>query len=88
MRPHEQIRASRYPSPAAAAGLAGQKQRDAPGGGPVVRRVLTFHVRFHPVKASLFPLAVISVWCCLLRALYHYVAWGSVVWRGRSVKVR
>jgi len=44
--------------------------------------------RFHPVKALFFPLAVISVWCCLLRALYHYLAWGNIVWRGRAVKVR
>jgi len=44
--------------------------------------------RFHPVKALFFPLAVISVWCCLLRALYHYLARGSIVWRGRAVKVR
>ena len=44
--------------------------------------------RFHPAKALLFPLLVISLWCCLLRALYHYVARGSIVWRGRAVKVR
>ena len=44
--------------------------------------------RFHPVKALLFPLVVISFWCCLLRALYHHLAWGNIVWRGRAVKVR
>ena len=44
--------------------------------------------RFHPVKVLFFPLVVISDWCCLLRALYHYVASGSIVWRGRAVKVR
>jgi glycosyltransferase involved in cell wall biosynthesis len=44
--------------------------------------------RFHPLKALFFPLLVISFWCCLVRALYHYVAWGSIVWRGRAVKVR
>ncbi len=38
--------------------------------------------------ALFFPLLVISFWCCLVRALYHYVAWGSIVWRGRAVKVR
>jgi hypothetical protein len=35
--------------------------------------------RFHSLKALFLPLAVILVWCCLLRALYHYVAWGSMV---------
>ena len=44
--------------------------------------------RFHPLKALFFPLVVISLWRCLLRAFYHYVAWGSIVWRGRAVKVR
>ncbi len=44
--------------------------------------------RFHPVRTLLFPLAVISVWCCLARALYHYAARGTVLWRGRAVKVR
>jgi glycosyltransferase involved in cell wall biosynthesis len=44
--------------------------------------------RFHPLKALFFPLLVISFWCCLLGALYHYLAWGSIVWRGRAVKVR
>jgi glycosyltransferase involved in cell wall biosynthesis len=44
--------------------------------------------RFHPVKVLLFPLVVFSLWCCLLRALYHYVVRGSIVWRGRAVKVR
>jgi len=27
------------------------------------------------------------LWCCLLWALYHYMAWGSIVWRGRAVEV-
>jgi hypothetical protein len=38
-----------------------------------------------PVGAAHAPSAVISVWCCLLRALYHV---GSIVWRGRAMKVR
>jgi chlorobactene glucosyltransferase len=44
--------------------------------------------RFHPLKALFFPLLVISLWCCLLRALYHYAVRRSIVWRGRAVKVR
>ncbi len=44
--------------------------------------------RFHPLKALLFPLAVISFSCCLTRALYHDAVRGSVLWRGRAVKVR
>jgi len=44
--------------------------------------------RFHAVKALFFPLLVISLWCCLLRSLYHHLARGSIVWRGRAVKVR
>jgi chlorobactene glucosyltransferase len=44
--------------------------------------------RFHPAGALLFPLAVVSLWCCLVRALYHYAVRGTVLWRGRAVKVR
>ncbi len=44
--------------------------------------------RFHPAGALLFPLAVISLWCCLVRALYHYAVHGAILWRGRAVKVR
>jgi chlorobactene glucosyltransferase len=44
--------------------------------------------RFHPVRALLFPLAVISLWCCLARALCYHVVRGSVLWKGRALKVR
>jgi chlorobactene glucosyltransferase len=44
--------------------------------------------RFQPGKALLFPLAVAPLTCCLLRALYYYVARGSVHWRGRVVQIR
>jgi hypothetical protein len=44
--------------------------------------------RFHPARALLFPLVVISFWCCLARALYHYVGRGTVLWKNRAVKVR
>jgi chlorobactene glucosyltransferase len=44
--------------------------------------------RFHPAGALLFPLAVLSLWCCLARALYHHAVRGTVLWRGRAVKVR
>jgi chlorobactene glucosyltransferase len=35
--------------------------------------------RFHPARTLLFPLAVISVWCCLARALYHDAVRGTVL---------
>jgi glycosyltransferase involved in cell wall biosynthesis len=43
---------------------------------------------FHPGKALLFPLVVIPVACCMVRALYLYVLHGAVEWRGRTVRVR
>jgi hypothetical protein len=43
---------------------------------------------FHPASALLFPLAVISLWCCLARALYRYAVHGTVLWKDRAVKVR
>jgi hypothetical protein len=44
--------------------------------------------RFHTVRTLLYPLAVMSLWCCLARALYHYTVHGTVLWRGRAVRVR
>ncbi len=43
---------------------------------------------FHPVKALLFPLVCIPVFCCMSRALYLYVARGEVAWRGRTIRIR
>jgi chlorobactene glucosyltransferase len=43
---------------------------------------------FHRGKASFFPLVAVVVFCCFLRALYYYVVRGSVLWRGRAVRVR
>jgi hypothetical protein len=45
-----------------------------------------FH--FHPAKALLFPLAILSLCCCLTRAMYHYTLHGTVIWKGRAVQVR
>jgi chlorobactene glucosyltransferase len=44
--------------------------------------------RFHPVGALLFPLLVLSLWCCLTRALYHHAVHGTVLWKGRTIQVR
>jgi glycosyltransferase involved in cell wall biosynthesis len=43
---------------------------------------------FHPGKALLFPLVVIPVTCCMVRALYLYSRRGAVEWRGRTIQVR
>jgi chlorobactene glucosyltransferase len=43
---------------------------------------------FHSGKASFFPLVAVVVFCCILRALYYRVVRGSVLWRGRTVRVR
>jgi hypothetical protein len=45
-------------------------------------------LRFHPIKALLFPLVVAPVICCLARALYLHFWRGSVHWRGRTIRVR
>jgi glycosyltransferase involved in cell wall biosynthesis len=44
--------------------------------------------QFHAGKALLFPLVVIPVTCCMVRALYLYLRRGAVEWRGRTVPVR
>jgi chlorobactene glucosyltransferase len=44
--------------------------------------------QFHPAKALLFPLVVIPVIVCMVRALYLYLFQGAVEWRGRTVAVR
>jgi hypothetical protein len=43
---------------------------------------------FHPLKALLYPLVVVPVFCCMARALYLFLVRGEVVWRGRSIRVR
>jgi hypothetical protein len=43
---------------------------------------------FHSLKALLYPLVVIPVFCCMARALYLYLIRGEVAWRGRSIRVR
>jgi glycosyltransferase involved in cell wall biosynthesis len=43
---------------------------------------------FHPLKALLYPLVVVPVFCCMARALYLYLIRGEVAWRGRSIRVR
>lgn len=45
-------------------------------------------IRFHPGKTLLFPLVVVVVNCCMIRALYYYTVQGAVQWRGRTIKVR
>jgi glycosyltransferase involved in cell wall biosynthesis len=44
--------------------------------------------QFHPGKTLLFPLVVIPLSCCMVRALYLYALRGAVEWRGRIVQVR
>jgi hypothetical protein len=45
-------------------------------------------VRVRLFKSALFfPLSRSGAAYCG-RVTYHYVAWGSIVWRGRAVKVR
>jgi chlorobactene glucosyltransferase len=39
------------------------------------------------LKALCFPLVAINVFCCMSRSLYHRIARGAVVWRGRSIAV-
>jgi glycosyltransferase involved in cell wall biosynthesis len=45
-------------------------------------------IRFHPGKILLFPLVVVVVSSCLVRAFYFYTVQGAVQWRGRTIKVR
>ncbi|MBN2361875.1 MAG: glycosyltransferase [Deltaproteobacteria bacterium] len=44
--------------------------------------------RVRPVALLFFPLVVVVVTCCTLRALYHHSVRGTVLWRGRAIKVR
>lgn len=48
-----------------------------------VKRLL----RFHPLKLLFFPLVAIVVAFCVLRALVSHTK-GSILWRGREIKVR
>lgn len=48
-----------------------------------VRRLM----RFRPLKLLFFPLAAIVAACCILRALVSHTK-GSILWRGREIKVR
>jgi len=43
---------------------------------------------FHRGKALLFPLVVVPLICCMLRALYLRFVRGAVHWRGRTITVR
>lgn len=47
------------------------------------RRIVS--VRFP--AAAFFPLGAFPVFCCFVRALYHRLRDGTVVWRGRAVSV-
>jgi glycosyltransferase involved in cell wall biosynthesis len=44
-------------------------------------------VRFRPLKLLFFPLVAIVAACCILRALVSHTK-GSILWRGREIKVR
>ncbi|NOQ22354.1 MAG: glycosyltransferase [Candidatus Aegiribacteria sp.] len=48
-----------------------------------VKRLL----RFHPLKLLFFPLVAIVAACCILRAIVSHTK-GSILWRGREIKVR
>ncbi len=48
-----------------------------------VRRLM----RFRPLKLLFFPLVAIVAACCILRALVSHTK-GSILWRGREIKVR
>jgi chlorobactene glucosyltransferase len=41
-----------------------------------------------PFPLLFFPLVVIVVFFCTFRALYYYYVKGSIVWRGRTIRVR
>jgi chlorobactene glucosyltransferase len=43
---------------------------------------------FHRGKALFFPLVVVPLICCMLRALYLHFCRGAVHWRGRTIRVR
>lgn len=44
-------------------------------------------LEFHRGKALFFPLVAVVVACCMARALYYRFVRGSVLWRGRAVRV-
>lgn len=48
-----------------------------------IRRIISFH----PVKLMCFPLVVIVSTCCILRALMYQMK-GTILWRGRAIKVK
>jgi glycosyltransferase involved in cell wall biosynthesis len=44
-------------------------------------------LRFRPLKLLFFPLAPIAAACCIIRALVSHTK-GSILWRGREIKVK
>lgn len=48
-----------------------------------IRRLM----RFRPLKLLFFPLAAVVAACCIMRALVSHTK-GSILWRGREIKVK